>query len=380
MAPTLYRIILQVDNLDQAEDFYGKLLGDRGRRIPRGSRHYIDCGPVILALVDVNGENIPGLKPVPLPDYIYFAVSDVDAVHAHGAARVFEDRGQQVRDDLVAVCGDPDPLPGCQESGDHVGSRVRLPGAGRALDGERVLVEQLDQPARRLELRLARLAQWRSRILSHRRRAPQQHPAGGLPRPVSVDAVLGDPFAQPQERRPLVDVADDVERDEGLRVRWGGVGRPRDVKRRCRLVDPDQLTADLPLPPLGGRLLAVQARVVELRQRADVVVLWREAIAPPLPGVARPRGWQIWPADRADIAVILVAALLGGFIAQRLSRDRAARAAAASSRSGRPGAPQSARECSSEPSANCLTLMRLVIVRFLTVISGHAGPRRMPSA
>ena len=82
MAPTLYRIILQVDNLDKAEEFYGKLLGDRGRRIPRGSRHYIDCGPVILALVDVNGENIPGLQPKALPDYIYFAVDDVEAVHA----------------------------------------------------------------------------------------------------------------------------------------------------------------------------------------------------------------------------------------------------------------------------------------------------------
>jgi catechol-2,3-dioxygenase len=81
MAPTLYRIILQVDNLDQAEEFYGKLLGDRGRRIPRGSRHYIDCGPVILALVDVNGEGIPGLEPKPLPVYIYFAVSDVEAVY-----------------------------------------------------------------------------------------------------------------------------------------------------------------------------------------------------------------------------------------------------------------------------------------------------------
>ena len=85
MAPTLYRIILQVDNLDQAEDFYGKLLGDRGRRIPRGSRHYIDCGPVILALVDVNGENLPGLKPLPIPDYIYFSVSDLEAFH--GRAR-----------------------------------------------------------------------------------------------------------------------------------------------------------------------------------------------------------------------------------------------------------------------------------------------------
>ena len=81
MAPTLYRIILQVDNLDKAEEFYGKLLGDRGRRIPRGSRHYIDCGAVILALVDVNGEGIPGLEPKPLPDFIYFAVSDVEAVY-----------------------------------------------------------------------------------------------------------------------------------------------------------------------------------------------------------------------------------------------------------------------------------------------------------
>jgi hypothetical protein len=81
MAPTLYRIILQVNNLAQAEEFYGKLLGDRGRRIPRGSRHYIDCGPVILALVDVTGENITELKPLPIPDYIYFSVSDLEAVH-----------------------------------------------------------------------------------------------------------------------------------------------------------------------------------------------------------------------------------------------------------------------------------------------------------
>jgi hypothetical protein len=36
---------------------------------------------VILALVDVNGEGIPGLEPKPLPDYIYFAVSDAEAVH-----------------------------------------------------------------------------------------------------------------------------------------------------------------------------------------------------------------------------------------------------------------------------------------------------------
>ena len=78
MAPTLYRIILQVDNLDRAEEFYGKLLGDRGRRIPRGSRHYFDCGPVILALVDVSAES---MEPKPLPDNIYFAVNDLEGFH-----------------------------------------------------------------------------------------------------------------------------------------------------------------------------------------------------------------------------------------------------------------------------------------------------------
>jgi predicted enzyme related to lactoylglutathione lyase len=81
-ATILYRIILQVDDLDKAEEFYGKLLGDRGRRIPRAGRHYIDCGPVILALVNVIEE---GLEPKPLPDNIYFSVNDLEAVHARAA-------------------------------------------------------------------------------------------------------------------------------------------------------------------------------------------------------------------------------------------------------------------------------------------------------
>jgi len=79
MADKLFRIILQVDDLDKAAAFYAKLLGDPGRRIPRASRHYIDCGPIILALVDVAAG---GEAAKPLPDYIYFAVSDLDAVFA----------------------------------------------------------------------------------------------------------------------------------------------------------------------------------------------------------------------------------------------------------------------------------------------------------
>jgi hypothetical protein len=36
---------------------------------------------VILALVDVTGEDALDMKPEPLPDYIYFSVDDVEAFH-----------------------------------------------------------------------------------------------------------------------------------------------------------------------------------------------------------------------------------------------------------------------------------------------------------
>ncbi len=77
--PKLFRIAVQVADLDQASAFYAKLLDDPGRRIPRGSRHYFDCGSVILALVDV--AKGAGLKPQPIPDYVYFAVKDIEQVH-----------------------------------------------------------------------------------------------------------------------------------------------------------------------------------------------------------------------------------------------------------------------------------------------------------
>lgn len=83
MADKLFRIILQVDDLDKAEAFYGKLLNDPGRRIPYASRHYIDCGPVILALVDPTPG---GEQAKPLPDNIYFAVGDLEEVYSRASA------------------------------------------------------------------------------------------------------------------------------------------------------------------------------------------------------------------------------------------------------------------------------------------------------
>ena len=80
--PKLFRVIIQVSDLDKAADFYARLLDDKGRRIPRASRHYFDCGPVILALVDPTAG---GLKAKPLPDYIYFAVKNLEQVHARAS-------------------------------------------------------------------------------------------------------------------------------------------------------------------------------------------------------------------------------------------------------------------------------------------------------
>jgi catechol 2,3-dioxygenase-like lactoylglutathione lyase family enzyme len=73
----LFRVALQVADLRQAVQFYAQLLDDPGIPIPRGSRHYFNCGSVILALVDVTKG---GEQPAPTPDYIYFAVDNLDEV------------------------------------------------------------------------------------------------------------------------------------------------------------------------------------------------------------------------------------------------------------------------------------------------------------
>jgi predicted enzyme related to lactoylglutathione lyase len=74
--PNLFRIILQVADSKRAAEFYTALLGMEARDV-RGSRYYLDCGPVILALLDVA---TGGEEPKPLPDSIYFSVNDLEAV------------------------------------------------------------------------------------------------------------------------------------------------------------------------------------------------------------------------------------------------------------------------------------------------------------
>jgi catechol 2,3-dioxygenase-like lactoylglutathione lyase family enzyme len=71
--PRIFRLIVPVSDLETATGFYSRLLGMPGRGVG-GGRHYFDCGPVVLALLD-------NKKP-PNSDYIYFAVSDLEEIHA----------------------------------------------------------------------------------------------------------------------------------------------------------------------------------------------------------------------------------------------------------------------------------------------------------
>src|SRR5205823_7863839 len=79
--PKIFRITLEVSNIDEAAAFYARLLGIKGKRHP-GARHYFDCGGVILAVLDPTAG---GLIPTPGPKSLYFAVRDIEAAHARAS-------------------------------------------------------------------------------------------------------------------------------------------------------------------------------------------------------------------------------------------------------------------------------------------------------
>jgi len=74
----IYRVIVQVSDIDQAAGFYGALFAQRGERVSSG-RHYFDCGGVILACFDPRRDGDP-FDAKPNPDHIYFVVADLDAI------------------------------------------------------------------------------------------------------------------------------------------------------------------------------------------------------------------------------------------------------------------------------------------------------------
>ncbi len=72
--PSLFRINIEVGNLDKAADFYGTLFGTEGRK-QAGSRVYFTAGAVTLQIVEVQA----GHKPHIAAKALYFLVGDLDA-------------------------------------------------------------------------------------------------------------------------------------------------------------------------------------------------------------------------------------------------------------------------------------------------------------
>jgi catechol 2,3-dioxygenase-like lactoylglutathione lyase family enzyme len=75
----LFRVILPVSDIDRAAEFYGALLGSSGVRVSDG-RHYFDCGGTILACFDPGADG-DGYEARPNPEYLYFAVDDLEATY-----------------------------------------------------------------------------------------------------------------------------------------------------------------------------------------------------------------------------------------------------------------------------------------------------------
>lgn len=79
--PSLFRINVEVGDLDRAAEFYGKLLGQAGRK-QAGARCYFTCGAVTLQVVDVSSQ----AKPHPAAKALYFLVKDLDAAFGRAKA------------------------------------------------------------------------------------------------------------------------------------------------------------------------------------------------------------------------------------------------------------------------------------------------------
>lgn len=73
----IFRIILPVSDIDQATEYYQKLLGTEGERVSK-ERHYFNCGEVILTCYDASADG-DHMTFRPNPGHIYFSVDNIEA-------------------------------------------------------------------------------------------------------------------------------------------------------------------------------------------------------------------------------------------------------------------------------------------------------------
>lgn len=109
----LFRIAVPALKITRSRDFYERVLGrEADATVP--SRLYFHCGDVILALVDWSAQPKPPFRP--LPDNIYFATGELDAVHrraAEAGAREMSPIETQTWGERSFHCFDPDGNPLC---------------------------------------------------------------------------------------------------------------------------------------------------------------------------------------------------------------------------------------------------------------------------
>jgi len=79
MPPKLFRVILPVSDIDQAENFYSAVLGMPGVRVSDG-RHYFNCGGTILACFSPRQDG-DECELRPNPDHLYIAVENLEATY-----------------------------------------------------------------------------------------------------------------------------------------------------------------------------------------------------------------------------------------------------------------------------------------------------------
>ena len=72
--PQFFRLNVEVGNLDEAINFYSKLLGVQGRK-QMGARCYFECGAVTLSVLDVS--SVGSLHTA--AKALYFTVKDLEA-------------------------------------------------------------------------------------------------------------------------------------------------------------------------------------------------------------------------------------------------------------------------------------------------------------
>jgi len=81
-SPRVFRLLLPAKNLRRSQRFFETLLGVKGRSVG-GGRVYLDCGAVILGLLDYSKVARQDWRPP--AEAVYFATADLEGVHRRAA-------------------------------------------------------------------------------------------------------------------------------------------------------------------------------------------------------------------------------------------------------------------------------------------------------